>query len=94
MSVAVSYGVRRLGTHGGAIKFSELARFFPNEIRGYSVLYLGSSTTPPKVDRLIARARRSSSSSASRSTAAATSSSPANGIPASPTSSAFPPLAT
>ena len=58
MSVAVSYGVRRLGTHGGAIKFSELARFFPNEIRGYSVLYLGSSTTPPKVDRLIARARR------------------------------------
>jgi len=58
VSVAVSYGVRRLGTHGGAIKFSELARFFPNEIRGYSVLYLGSSTMPENAERQIARARR------------------------------------
>ena len=58
MSVAVSYGVRRLGTHGGAIKFRELARFFPNARRGYSVLYLGSSTAPADADRLIARARR------------------------------------
>ena len=58
MSVAVSYGVRRLGTHGGAIKFRELARFFPNRTRGYSVLYLGSSTMPPSAERLVARARR------------------------------------
>ena len=57
MSVAVSYGVRRLGTHGGAIKFRELAQFFPNARRGYSVLYLGSSTAPANADRLIARAR-------------------------------------
>ena len=58
MSVAVSYGVRRLGTHGGAIKFRELERFFPNRTRGYSVLYLGSSTMPPNAERLVARARR------------------------------------
>lgn len=55
--MAVSYGVRRLGDHGGAIKFRELARFFPPE-RRYSVLYLGSSTTPGNADRLIAAARR------------------------------------
>ena len=58
MSVAVSYGVRRLGTHGGAIKFRELARFLPNARWRYSVLYLGSSTMPPNSDRLVARARR------------------------------------
>jgi glycosyltransferase involved in cell wall biosynthesis len=58
VSVAVSYGVRRLGNHGGAIKFRELERFFPNRARGYSVLYLGSSTMPSNADRLVARARR------------------------------------
>src|SRR5205085_3930990 len=56
--VAVSYGVRRLGTHGGAIKFGELARFFPNERRRYSVIYLGSSTMPEDADKLIERARQ------------------------------------
>jgi glycosyltransferase involved in cell wall biosynthesis len=58
VSVAVSYGVRRLGTHGGAIKFRELARFLPNARWRYSVLYLGSSTMPSNADRLVARARR------------------------------------
>jgi glycosyltransferase involved in cell wall biosynthesis len=58
VSVAVSYGARRLGDHGGAIKFRELARFFPNSHRRYSVLYLGSSTAPESVDRLVAQARR------------------------------------
>jgi glycosyltransferase involved in cell wall biosynthesis len=58
VSVAVSYGARRLGTHGGAIKFRELERFFPNRTRGYSVLYLGSSTAPANAERLVARARR------------------------------------
>jgi glycosyltransferase involved in cell wall biosynthesis len=57
VNVAVSYGARRLGDHGGAIKFRELARFFP-PARRYSVLYLGSSTMPENAERQIARARR------------------------------------
>jgi glycosyltransferase involved in cell wall biosynthesis len=57
VSVTVSYGVRRLGDHGGSIKFRELARFFP-PARRYSVLYLGSSTIPADADRQIERARR------------------------------------
>jgi glycosyltransferase involved in cell wall biosynthesis len=56
--IRVSYGVKRLGSHGGAIKFRELERFFPHTWRDYTVLYLGSSTVPAGADGLISRARR------------------------------------
>jgi glycosyltransferase involved in cell wall biosynthesis len=59
----VSYGHPRIPSldapaHGGAVKFQELQRSFPNEPRAFNVLYMGSSTRPRDCGRLIALARR------------------------------------
>jgi glycosyltransferase involved in cell wall biosynthesis len=61
-TVAVSYGRDRIPSddepvHGGLVKLQQLARFFPNEPRSFSVLYLGSSTRPPDTAALIEAAR-------------------------------------
>ena len=60
--VAVSYGHDRIPTldepaHGGTVKFQQLEREFPNDPRGFNVLYLGSSNRPPDSSRLIRLAR-------------------------------------
>lgn len=43
---------------GGIIKFQRLADAFPNTPLGFNVLYLGSSSPPPRLPGLIAAARR------------------------------------
>src|SRR5206468_12952311 len=44
--------------HGGTVKFQALQGEFPNQPRGFDVLYLGSSTVPPDSRTLIWLARR------------------------------------
>jgi glycosyltransferase involved in cell wall biosynthesis len=61
--VAVFYGQDRIPTldepaHGGAVKFQQLQREFPNEPRAFNVLYLGSSNRPSDSSALIRLARR------------------------------------
>jgi glycosyltransferase involved in cell wall biosynthesis len=58
----VFYGHDRLPArdeqaHGGTIKFQQLEREFPNELRAFNVLYLGSSTRPPDSSALLELAR-------------------------------------
>jgi glycosyltransferase involved in cell wall biosynthesis len=60
--VAVYYGYDRVPAldehaHGGMVKFQQLDRFFPNEPRSFSILYLGSSTVARDSSLLIKLAR-------------------------------------
>lgn len=60
----VSYGVERIPgpdepvVIGGAVKFQRLAETFPNEPRGFDLLYLGSSSMPRDLRQQLWLARR------------------------------------
>src|SRR5207249_10278333 len=61
--VRVFYGRDRMPgrdepAHGGLVKLARLAETFPNDARGFSVLYLGSSSRPHDLRVLIRLARR------------------------------------